>query len=204
MSNKYKNKYKTKSLRLQNFDYSSDGAYFITICTGQTVQYFGGIEQSMMNLSSLGIIANILWYEIKSHARHCKLGEFVVMPNHIHGILILGDHDAAPVETRHALSPQQQQPIVPNRFQNQGKNTISAIVGGYKSAVTKHASRLGFDFQWQRNYWEHIIRNDDEYSCIAQYILENPQKWALDKLNGGVGNQVMEAAAPYNDEGWMI
>jgi len=64
---------------------------------------------------------------------------------------------------------------------------------------------------WQRNYWEHIIRNDDEYRCIVQYILDNPKKWALDKLNGGIGNQVMESAAMYgqkmfcpNEKAWMV
>jgi hypothetical protein len=113
----------------------------------------------------------------------------------------------ATVETRHALSlqsPQQPQSIGQQRFQNQGKNTISSIVGSYKSTVTKHARRLGHDFKWQNNYWEHIIRNDDEHTRISQYILENPQKWEMDKLNGGIGNQVMESQSRYNEMSWMV
>ena len=97
-----------------------------------------------------------------------------------------------------------QSSIGKKRFQNQGKNTISSIVGGYKSAVTKHARRLGFEFAWQRNYWKHIIRDENEYARIAQYILDNPKKWTFDKLNGGIGNQVMEPQAEYNHEAWMI
>ena len=224
MENLYKNKYRTQSLRIANWDYGQNGAYFITICTSDRVCYFGDIKNKKTMLSPLGVIADILWYEIKNHAKNCELGEFVVMPNHIHGILILNaDATAtatATVETRHALSlrhrhHQQQQPIQPtqrtpkspigkNRFQNQGKNTVSSIVGAYKSAVTKHAHRLGYEFQWQRKYWEHIIRDENEYRRIAQYILDNPKKWALDKLNGGTGNQVKEPPAQYNQEAWMV
>ena len=228
MENLYKNKYRTQSLRIANWDYGQNGAYFITICTSDRVCYFGDIKNKKTMLSPLGVIADILWYEIKNHAKNCELGEFVVMPNHIHGILILnadatatGSTTAmagatATVETRHALSlhhhhqpiqPTQRTPKSPigkNRFQNQGKNTVSSIVGAYKSAVTKHAHRLGYEFQWQRNYWEHIIRDENEYRRIAQYILDNPKKWALDKLNGGTGNQVKEPPAQYNQEAWMV
>ncbi len=111
------------------------------------------------------------------------------MPNHIHGILILdgnGNNDGdGNVETTHALSlqsPTKQQTIGQQRFQNQGKNTISSIIGGYKSAVTKHANRLGFEFAWQSRFHDHIIRNDDEYERIKQYIINNPAKWGDDKF----------------------
>ena len=70
--------------------------------------------------------------------------------------------------------------------------------------MTKHVHRLGYDFKWQSRFWDHIIRNEYEYQRIAQYILDNPQKWAMDKLNGGNGNQVMESVVAYNDEAWMI
>ena len=187
MNEKYKNSYRTQSLRLRNWDYASNGAYFITLCTKNRVNYFGKIIDNVVQLSHVGVIANILWYEIKNHSRNFKLDEFVVMPNHIHGILIIDDADI--VETRHALSLQEQQQsgLATNRFQNQGKNTISSIVGGYKSAVTKHARRLGFDFGWQRNYWEHIIRNEQSYLEISEYIQNNPAKWAVDKLNSEAG-----------------
>ena len=158
----------------------------------------------------------------KKHAKNIELGEYVVMPNHIHGILILGgngiksgdvgsvdDVDAidvnaidVDVETRHALSlhqrhqqwpqhqqsPNQQSPITPKksigqqRFQNQGKNTISSIIGGYKSAVTKHANRLNFDFGWHPRFHDHIIRDDEAFTKISDYIINNPLTWQDDKF----------------------
>lgn len=90
---KFNNKYRTSSVRLQNWDYRWDGYYFITICTKDKEEYFGKIENGEMILSSLGVIANVLWYEIKNHAKNIELDAFVVMPNHIHGILILSRNE---------------------------------------------------------------------------------------------------------------
>ena len=105
---KYQNKYRTTSTRLQNWDYQWRGAYFITICTHNRAHYFGEINNDKMQLFNIGIIADVLWYEIKNHAHNVELGEFIVMPNHIHGILILNNDDVkhgnGNVETRHALS----------------------------------------------------------------------------------------------------
>ena len=177
--------------------------YFITICTGSRRHFFGEVVRGEMILSHVGILADVLWYEIKNHAKNIELGEFVVMPNHIHGILILNNphnpcRDKAclvsttnnvtnPNTTNNVTSPNTTNNVTnpntinPNtrligrdRFQNQGKNTISSIVGGYKSAVTKHARRLGFDFYWQSRFHDHIIRNEKSYLRIAEYIINNP------------------------------
>src|SRR5690606_14847257 len=146
---KYKNKYRIASARAQWWDYGWNGAYFITICTRNREHFLGEISGGKMLLSNTGIIADILWYEIPNHAPFVELGDFVVMPNHIHGILILNKPDAvetghadvetghAAVETGHALSLRST--IGRNRFQNIGKNTVSSIIASYKSAVTKHA-----------------------------------------------------------------
>lgn len=146
-----------------------------------------------MLLSNTGIIADILWYEIPNHAPFVELGDFVVMPNHIHGILILNKPDAvgtghaavetghANVETGHALSLLQST-IGRNRFQNIGKNTVSSIIASYKSAVTKHANRLGLGNGWQPRFHDHVIRNDGEYQRISDYIINNPMNWAEDKF----------------------
>ena len=124
------------------------------------------------------------------------------MPNHIHGILILDkpfdsntnndddNNDDNDVETRHALSlPTIQSPMshAQKRFQNQGKNTVSSIIGSYKSAVTKHCNRLGLKydgqpFGWQTRFYDHIIRNDAEYQRISDYIELNPENWEKDKF----------------------
>lgn len=191
---KYKNKYRSESARATWWNYGWAGAYFITICTKNRNPYFGGIilgEPNKMILSNCGVLADVFWHEIPHHAKNVELGAFVVMPNHIHGILILSsDSDLSEseshvhVRTGHALS--QQFPQSPDlsesqkRFRNQGKNTISSIIGSYKSAVTKHANRLGFEFGWQTRFHDHIIRNDAEYQRINDYIESNVQNWKDD------------------------
>lgn len=223
MEGKFQNKYRNESIRLQRWDYAWNAAYFITICTKDREDYFGKIVDGSMQLSPVGAIANVLWYEIKNHAKNVELGEFVVMPNHIHGIIVLdgnnrhgktdahhndGDgscpHD---VGARHALPLRQQQkrPQQPHqpvdhpqpldsdqipkktigqqRFQNQGKNTISSIVGSYKSAMTKHGNRLNLKFAWQPLFYDHIIRDQKSFQRISEYIKKNPTKWSEDQFH---------------------
>jgi putative transposase len=196
MDDKFQDKYRIASTRLQNWDYSWAAAYFITIVTKDRKPYFGNITDGKMVLSNVGILADVFLYEIKNHARNTKLGEFVVMPNHIHLVLILNgdnnpENDAVVyvvVETWHALSLQQQQQskhdktIGQTRFQNQGKNTVSSIIGSYKSAVTKHANRLGYEFGWQTRFYDHIIRDDKSFKRIANYIISNSINWNEDKF----------------------
>jgi putative transposase len=152
-----------------------------------------------MQWSHVGIIADILWHQIPHHHLNLELGAFVVMPNHVHGILIINNVDN--VQTRHALSlqstqstqsehaerskqqiPSEQKTIGQQRFQNIGKNSISSMVGSYKSAVTKHANRLGFGFQWQSRFHDHIIRDDKSFQTISDYIVNNPVHWRKDKF----------------------
>jgi REP element-mobilizing transposase RayT len=209
MAEKYQNKYRIASARHQKWDYRWDAAYFITICTKNMAHYFGEIKDGKMQLSGAGVIADLLWHEIKNHAKNLELGEFIVMPNHIHGILILdgntdrknideensiqenddiGMHDG--VQSRPALTlpstniPESNKSIGQKRFQNQGKNSISSIIGGYKSAVTKHANRMGFAFKWQPLFYDIIIHNDKSYQNIKNYIINNPKKWDADKFYG--------------------
>jgi putative transposase len=190
MSQKYQNKYRIPSIRLQHWDYRWAGAYFITICTRGRHHYFGEIEMGKMQLSNVGVIADLLWHEIKNHAKNVNLGQFVVMPNHIHGILVLtgdgDDGDGGDVETGHALSlrpaPSPPPTIGQQRFQNIGKNSVSSIIGGYKSAVTKNANRLGLKFGWQPLFYEHIIRDEKAFQNISHYILNNPFNWVEDRF----------------------
>ena len=141
---KYRNKYRIESARAQWWDYGWNGAYFVTVCTTNRKHFLGEIKNGEMILSNTGVIANVLWWQIPNHASFIELGEFQVMPNHIHGIIIIDRPDYTDEkryfdearhfdEIRHALrldTPRK------NRFRNQGKNTVSSIVGGYKSAVT--------------------------------------------------------------------
>lgn len=188
MKDRFKNKFRQDSTRLQHWDYGSNAAYFVTICTENRACYLGRIIEDKVQLSSVGIIANILWYEIKHHAQNIELDAFVIMPNHIHGIIILYGNDDIntnhPVETRHALSLQQKQinAIGQERFQNQGKNTLSSIVGGYKSAVSKHANRLGLEHGWQSRFYDHVIRDQKSLEKIQSYIINNPLSWKDDRF----------------------
>ncbi|MDR0612597.1 MAG: transposase [Dysgonamonadaceae bacterium] len=202
------NKHHRRSIRLKEYDYSQTGLYFVTICVQNRECVLGKIIDGKINLSSLGIIADVLWHEIKNHANNADLGEFTVMPNHIHGIILLGCNDggdgddngdggdnggdgggggvgarhALPLHAEHAERMERMEQQMQSRFQNQGKNTLSSIVGSYKSAVSKHAHRLGFTFSWQRNYYEHIIRNEQSHQNISNYIIHNPEKWQDDKF----------------------
>ncbi len=190
MGKKYVKKYRIASARLQNWDYRWAAAYFITITTKDRKCYFGDIIDGKMVLSNVGVLANVFLYEIKNHAKNVELGEFVIMPNHVHLILILhgvvndDDNVVGAVETRHALSlpPQPQKTIGQKRFQNQGKNSVSSIIGSYKAAVTRHANRLGLEFGWQSRFYDHIIRNERSFINISNYIIDNVRKWERDKF----------------------
>jgi|GEM_PF-78769 len=294
-----------KISRWEYWDYGKAAAYFITIVAKDRNHFFGKIKNEKMQLSNIGVLADVLWYEIKNHAKNVSLDTFIIMPNHIHGILILNkdshevqtrhalshqpqsetDHlspetdqvrtrhalshqpqsdtnhispetdqvrtrhalsqqkqsdtnfispetdqvrtrhalshqpqsdtnhispETDQVRTRHALSQQKQsdtnlispetdqvrtrhalsqqtssQQLSPGqkRFQNQGKNTVSSIIGSYKSAVTRHARRLGYEFAWQPRFHDHIIRNEQAYINISNYIINNPIKWQEDKFH---------------------
>ncbi len=135
-------------------------------------------------------IAETFWQEIPDHFNFVELSSFVVMPNHVHGIIVIDKPvdatqsmlETTPVETRHCLvsttthSPGQQ------RFQNQGKNTLSSIVGSYKSVVTKHARQFNANFAWQPKFYDHIIRDEQSFQTICEYIINNPHNWDRDDL----------------------
>lgn len=182
---KYQNKYRIESARAQWWDYGWNGAYFITICTANRKYFFGDIKYREMILSNTGVIADIFWWQIPHHASFIELGEFQVMPNHLHGIIIIDRPDSD--ETRHALSLNQNALSLDtpgkSRFRNPGKNTISSIIGGYKSAVTNNANRLKLPNGWQSRFHDHIIRDKAEFDRISNYIRNNPANWKEDKFH---------------------
>jgi len=171
---KYKNKYRKESIRAAWWDYSWTGAYFITVNCKNHRHYLGKVINKKMVLSPLGVLADVFWHEIPKHSLNVELGVFSIMPSHMHGILII-----RPPKIEDNNQMQTKQPnLGATRFQNQGKNSISSMVGSYKSAVTRHANRLGLKFAWQTGFHEHIIRNFDEYHRIHKYITDNPAKWS--------------------------
>jgi putative transposase len=169
-----------RSLRLKGYDYTQTGAYFVTIVTKDRECSFGEIANNEMQLNECGALTAKCWHEIPQHFKSVALGAWVVMPNHVHGVLVINANvgGGIPVGARHA-SPL---PVSPRPGPQ--RQSIGAIVGSFKSAVTKHINTLrdtpGAPV-WQRNYYEHIIRNEVALNRIQQYILNNPLRWARDK-----------------------
>jgi REP element-mobilizing transposase RayT len=195
---KFQNKYRIPSARASWWDYGNNAAYFITICTQNRVHYFGEIENQKMVLTELGKSAETCWYEIPNHFPFVQLGAFVVMPNHIHGIIIIDKpyNGNAYVETQNFASLQSEQSEQSEQFEqseqsqtNQPKNkfgpqsqNLASIVRGYKIGVTKQSKIICPDFKWQTRFHDHIIRNDAEYQRINDYIETNPVNWENDKF----------------------
>ncbi|MCD2450134.1 hypothetical protein GO003_007020 [Methylicorpusculum oleiharenae] len=168
---KYKNKYRVQSTRLPYWNYGWNAAYFVTICTAGRICHFGSIENQIMSLSELGRCAERCWLDIPNHFPFVVLHEFVVMPNHVHGILAIDK----PVETQNLASLQERQ----NRFGPQSQN-LASIIRGYKIGVSKCAKNQGINFAWQARFHDHVIRSEENYLKIAEYIQTNPQRWLED------------------------
>lgn len=198
------NKNKASSMRAQWWDYGWNGTYFITICTANRNHFFGEIVDKKIKLSHAGVIANLLWHDIPHRCKHVELGDFVIMPNHLHGILILdrADHDPPDLlkdsedseidipDNETKTLPLEWQWAPPEEYKRRKKmseispkaGSVSVIVRSYKSAVTKHANRLGFANGWQSLFHDHIIRNQYQFMRISRYIQNNPKNWKEDRL----------------------
>ena len=170
-----------RSIRLQGYDYSQVGLYFITICTFEKQHLFGKITNGKMILNAFGNIAQNEWVKTTEIRQNIDMLEYIIMPNHMHGIILINDNDDGRGTVHRA--PTYRAPTV-ERFGKPTSNTIPTIVRGYKSTVTKQINMLrqtpGAPV-WQRNYYEHIIRDEKSYFEIAEYIRYNPLKWRDDK-----------------------
>ena len=171
-----------KSIRLKEYDYSQPGAYFITICTDNKELYFEQYPQ-------LKQMVNRQWHEITSRFDNIQLDEFIIMPNHIHGIIFVGATLAVAPNNRAGARPAPT--IAPNnRAGARPAPTIGEIIGMFKSLCVhdwlKYIKENRIDIVgkfWQRNYYEHVIRKEDELNKIREYIQNNPQRWHLDREN---------------------
>jgi putative transposase len=187
-TDKFKGKYRIPSARWAAWDYGSNAAYFVTICTANRECVFGTIMNGDNILTPLGQSARDCWNEIPAHFPFVELGEFVVMPNHVHGIVIINKPDeigGGGEETQNfaSLQPKKQPPTKPqNQFGPQSKN-LASIIRGYKIGVTKFARQNNISFSWQTRYHDHVIRNAEEYERIGHYIATNVQNWAKDKFH---------------------
>ena len=176
-----KNLYRNESRRAQWWDYTKNAAYYVTIVTKDREHFFGEIENGEMNLSEIGKIANELWYEIPLHQPNVKLDEFVVMPNHIHCIVVIDKPDGD-VGTMHASSlPPKQSSKNQNISPKPG--SLGVIIGGYKSAITNNARKIVPVWDWQSRFYDHIIHDEKSLNRIRKYIRDNPKNWGNDKIN---------------------
>jgi len=176
-----------RSIRLRGYDYAQAGAYFVTVCVHEGRHLLGAFQDGELQLHEPGEIVTACWQDLVRHYPHVILDEFVVMPNHVHGIIVLSDVAAgvgAPIGVGAGLRPAPTG--VTNEFKRHG---VPEIVRAFKSFSARRINALrGIDHHpvWQRNYYEHIIR-DGELDRIREYVRTNPLRWACDRYNPAQG-----------------
>jgi REP element-mobilizing transposase RayT len=186
----FRDKYKTNSLRLKYWDYSTPDWYYVTICTKYRSCHFGevvmGKNEPEMEYSEIGEVAKWYWEEIPKRYPNVTLDVFQIMPNHIHGIVVINElqtpesEGSSPVAACPGMLPQGEEmwPANFNQFSKPIKGSLSMIINHYKGDVTKWCNQNGYDYPiWQSLFYEHIIRNEKDLSRIRDYIINNPTAW---------------------------
>jgi REP element-mobilizing transposase RayT len=186
----YRNKYRVDTARLAHFDYSSPGEYFVTICTEDKICYFGAIANGEMRVSTVGSVVLGEWQQTARVRENVELDAFVVMPNHIHGIIVIKNslvETIGPIvshaeETTHRKIETTHRVVsTRNKSKTLQPNSLGSIVGQFKSVCTKRIRAAGFhDFAWQPGYYDHVIRDEKDLERIREYIMMNPSRWDLD------------------------
>jgi len=193
----FKDKYRIESVRLPGYDYSQPGAYFITIVTHNRQCLFGNIVDGEMIGNEFGELIKNEWLKTALIRPNIVIDAFVVMPNHLHGILIITDNGCGcgfgdgrgtlqRASTKTETESESGNGTTIEQFGKPTKNSIPTIVRLFKSTTTKQINQLRqmpMQPLWQRNYHEHVIRNDTELTRIRQYIINNPKKWEEDNMN---------------------
>lgn len=182
---KFKNKYRVDSSRLIGYDYSQDGMYFITICTEGKNDYFGEIRNEKIVLNEMGAMADKFWQEIPTHFPFAEIDVYQIMPNHLHGIIVI---DWELSGGKNTLKPKNITTTYNGQYQKFSDispkfGSLSTIIRSYKSVVTKNSKLITNGFVWQSRFHDHIIRNEHELFRIREYIVNNPAKWESDQNN---------------------
>ena len=168
-----------RSLRLRNYDYSQSGAYFVTLCVQNKICLLGDISEGILNLNTCGQLTRDAWLWLARQYAYVALDEFVVMPNHLHGILIIDSRRGGSrtafqdAEGRSRTAPRKTKPL-------------GSLIAAFKTVSAKSVNTQRFTpgaALWQRNYYEHVIRNETDLARIREYIQNNPAQWALDEEN---------------------
>ncbi len=184
-----------KLTRLKGYDYSQNGYYFVTICTEKREEWFGRVDGGEMLLNEFGKIASNFWAGIGAHFKYVGIDEFSVMPNHVHGILIIEE------SVGNAYMRSHQRNAFMHSLQNRTKMLLSKIIQQYKASVTRKINSLegGLHFGWQKSFYDHVIRNDRSLDNLRQYITNNPLKWELD-IENRKGNSPHKNCVDYYGE----
>jgi putative transposase len=173
-------KHHRRSIRLPGYDYSREGMYFVTICVLGKVCALGEIHDGAMMLNTLGCVVDDCWRWLAEQYPYVQLDEYVIMPNHLHGIIIIREGDDG---TRRGASRSALVQTIPTQTTPTKRKPLGRLIGAFKTISTKHINHIyqtpGERF-WQRNYYEHIVRTEERYQQIRQYIMTNPQSWADD------------------------
>jgi len=151
----FKDKFRIESARHPRWSYSDPAWYFVTICTENRDSYLGRIEAAEVHLFPAGLIAQACWKQIPEHFPQAEIDHFVVMPNHLHGIVAIGPSEKPA--------------------------TLGTIVGSFKSAATRRCRREGLPLAWQTRFHDRIIRGNKALGAIRDYILANPRNWMEDE-----------------------
>lgn len=206
MTDKFQNKYRISSARLQTWNYGLAASYFVTVCADNRRRFFGEIVDGKMILSAIGEIVEREWMKspLLRPDMNLELDAFCVMPNHFHAIIIIGsnefntrrdamhrvslndDYDDPRRDAMHRVSAT---PQTGNKFGAQSKN-LASVMRGFKSAVTVAAKSIDENFKWQTRFHDHIIRNNPEFQRIRKYIVENPKNWQNDRFYGDSSERI--------------
>ena len=166
-----------RSIRLSGYDYRREGVYYVTFCVLGKKCMLGDIHDGEMLLSTLGCVVDECWTVIPDHFSHVILDEYVIMPNHLHGIIII--KEPSPVRARHVVPPNDQHEV----FGKPRSGSLATIIRSFKAITTRrinHIFRTPGERFWQRNFYEHIVRNEQRLYQIRAYIMSNPANWAQD------------------------
>ena len=171
--------HRRRSIRLKGYDYSHPGMYYATLCVGKRLTLFGEVIDNVVRLSAIGEVVRGCWEEIPKHFPNVKLDRYIVMPNHLHGILVLRENalDLVGVEYIQPRLGQKK-----SQFQHVVPRSLGSIIRAFKAAVTRICRQNGHTgFEWQRDYYDHVIRDGHDLDRIRRYIIDNPANWANDQ-----------------------
>jgi REP element-mobilizing transposase RayT len=179
--------------RLKNYNYSNPGVYFVTLCTNKKGNILGEVVNGIVNLNEYGLIARKFWLEIPEHYNNVEIDAFVVMPDHVHGIIVILEKeppsDCGEGASSSRLRPCKEEPfpfrapsLQSDGGQKRNYGLLSKVIKSYKEAVVKEIRRSykDYDFGWLHSYHDHIIRNNSYIGRIRKYIFDNPENWCME------------------------